>query len=461
MRTDIDELRGVPLFADFAEDELVWLASVLVVRDVPAGEVLFREGEQPHSFVVLFRGELMISREIANGSEVMTRLHVGDGREVEEGGKPTAANFFTGDVQMLNRLPYFATATSTEPSRVGLLGPDDFDAMLACCPQVARVMLPAIAWRIRATESRTQQDNSLRALGTIAAGLAHELNNPAAVALRGVTDLGPAVRTLVAAAAQWPPPPDLPARLSGLRPPEGALERADREDAIEGWLDDQGVRSGGEDAGLLADAGVDVAWLERLENPAMAVRYLCAHIALEALCDDLRASVDRICALVEDVRSYTQLDRAPVQEVDIEADLDRTLRMLSARLTGIRVHREYVADLPSFAGRGAELNQVWTHLIANAADALAGGGDLWVRTGHANGHVTVEIADSGPGIPDNVRERLFEPFFTTKDIGKGTGLGLHVAWRIVTERHHGTVEVTSTPGDTRFTVWLPLSQHRI
>ncbi|KAA2252413.1 cyclic nucleotide-binding domain-containing protein [Solihabitans fulvus] len=457
-------LRDIPLFAGLSGEQLDWLASVLAIRDASPGEVLFTEGEPPAGLFLLLDGELTMTRLVDDRQQVGTRHRVGG--EAPDPGKPAAANSFTGEVQLLTGNPHTATATVTAQSRIGVLSPADFQEMLARCPQVAGVMLPVVAWRLRMTEMQARERSTLAALSTVAAGLAHELNNPAAAARRASGELPAAIADVESAAADWAMageesahPRALREELRGRPVPQSALGRADREDEIEDWLVDHDCDVRGEAGGLLADAGADAEWLSSVGARGVpvgpAVRYLCALLAVESLTVDLADSVGRVSALVDDVRTYTQLDRAPEQEVDIHAGLDSTLRLLSAKLRGVTVERSYDPALPRLLAKGAELNQVWTNIIDNALDALGGSGTVSLRTWLDGSCVSVEIGDDGPGIPPEVQARLFEPFFTTKDIGSGTGLGLHIVYRIVTERHGGSIEVYSQPGRTRFVIRLP------
>ncbi|WP_336209408.1 ATP-binding protein [Nonomuraea sp. LPB2021202275-12-8] len=454
------ELRDIPLFESLSQDTLAWVDQAMDVREAEPGDVLFAEGDPPSGLFILLAGELTLTKTVGGREEVLTRHRIsGDPPETD---KPSAANFFTGEVQLLTGEPHIATATVTAPGRVGVLCPADFEDMLGRCPEIARVMLPVLAWRIRAEETKARERGMLTALGTVAAGLAHELNNPAAAAKRATAQLPRAIVELEAAAAAWSAHGHRDDVRQGLtaRTGIGALAAADLEDEISDWLDDHGQEAAAAESGLLADGGADPAWLDALagrvgEALEPALRYLCAILTVESLATDLTDSVSRLSALVDDVRTYTQLDRAPEQEVDIHQGLESTLRLLSAKSSGITVHRDYDPALPLLTARGAELNQVWTNLIDNALDALGGKGELHLRTRRDGTCVAVEIADTGPGIPQEIRGRLFEPFFTTKDIGKGTGLGLHIVYRVVTEQHGGSIEVDSAPGRTSMVVRLP------
>jgi signal transduction histidine kinase len=243
------------------------------------------------------------------------------------------------------------------------------------------------------------------------------------------------------------------------------LEASDQEDAITDWLDSHEVRDGWDMAPTFVAAGLDVAWLDRVEatvDPGCleaALRWLNYTIDTELLMNEIEDSTTRISTLVGAAKQYSQLDRAPYQVVDVHELLDSTLMMLSGKIPpGITVVKEYDRSLPQIPAYAAELNQVWTNLIDNAVSAMNGTGTLTVRTGKVReDEVFVEFGDTGPGVPPEIKNRIFEPFFTTKPVGEGTGLGLDISWRIVVKKHHGDLSLESSPGDTRFRVRLPVT----
>jgi signal transduction histidine kinase len=248
------------------------------------------------------------------------------------------------------------------------------------------------------------------------------------------------------------------------------LEASDREDTITDWLDGQGVRNGWELAPVFTQAGLDTAWLDQVaatmaDSSADSLtldstfRWIGYTVETELLMNEIEDSTTRVSTLVGAAKQYSQLDRAPYQVIDVHELLDSTLLMLSGKFPpGIRVVKEYYAALPRISAYAGELNQVWTNLIDNAVSAMGSTGVLTVRTGLDRDHVFVEFEDTGPGVPEEIRERIFEPFFTTKPVGEGTGLGLDISWRIVVNKHHGYLQLESSPGDTRFRVRLPITQ---
>ena len=458
-----ESLRVTPLFAELAVTDLAWIADRANIRDVLPGDVIFAEGSPPTGLFVLLAGELTITRIVDGREVVLTRHRLTDTPDPD---KPLAANSYSGEVQLMTGEPHIATATACTPGRVAVLDQATFEELLGRCPEVARVMLPVLAWRIRAEETRARERGTLTALGTMAAGLAHELNNPAAAASRAAGEMASAVAALEGAARDWAIHGNQ-RELRALKPTTagsgGGLAGAEREDEIDDWFDDHDYQPEGDETGLLADAGADADWLETLSAAVgadalpWALRYLRAIMYVDSLTTDLTESISRVSSLVDDVRTYTQLDRAPVQEVDVPAGLESTLRLLSAKMHGITVRRQFEPGLAQPLARGAELNQVWTNLIDNALHAMGGSGELTLVARRDGACIAVEIRDTGPGVPDDIKDRLFTPFFTTKDIGQGTGLGLHIVYRIITEGHGGSIEVYSRPGQTQFVVRLPMS----
>jgi signal transduction histidine kinase len=258
---------------------------------------------------------------------------------------------------------------------------------------------------------------------------------------------------------------DFVARISDAGPQLSTLERSDREDELGDWLADRGVSGEWELAGVFVSARLHPGDLDRVADAVdasflePAVRWLAYTVETETLLAEILDSTARISGLVDAARQYSQLDRAPHQETDLHAGLDATLVMMSVRTgPGITVVKDYDPGLPRVPAYAGELNQVWTNLVHNALDAMAGEGRLTLRTAVDGDFALVEVVDTGPGVPEELRRRIFEPFFTTKPVGQGTGLGLDVSWRIVVNRHGGDLRVVSRPGDTRFQVRLPLRE---
>jgi signal transduction histidine kinase len=409
---------------------------------------------------------------------VMSR-RVGDddvevNRTSERGVYAGAFNAYLGD-----RLPqvYNNSMRVTEPSRFFVLDARDFAKLMNQWFPMAVHLLEGLFFGTQNTQRAVSQRERLLALGSLSAGLTHELNNPATAAMRATSALrervagmrhklgvigagGYAKATLHTLVELQERAVELVAKAPALSP----IEASDREDAIADWLDDHGISDGWQLAPVFVQAGLDIAWLDQVEATVGeqtlegALRWLNYTVETELLMNEIEEATTRISALVGRAKQYSQLDRAPYQVVNVRDLLDSTLLMLSAKIpSGITVVKEYDPAVPAIPVYAAELNQVWTNLIDNAVSAMNGTGTLTVRTGLDRDQVFVEIGDTGPGIPEQIKGRIFEPFFTTKPVGEGTGLGLDISWRIVVNKHHGDIKVQSVPGDTRFVVRLPLT----
>ncbi|MFJ6938132.1 ATP-binding protein [Streptomyces sp. NPDC101132] len=471
-------LRSLELFERLTEEQLDWLVSVSRPRTLADGEVLFHDGDPDAEFHVLLSGGLVVTKVVDGREEVLTRHSTEEEGADGHDGKPSAAHRFTGELPLLTEGGYVATAAASGPATSVVTYPRQvFFEMLGRCHGVAAVLLPVLAWRIKSSEVQARKRATVEALGTLAAGLAHELNNPAAAVARAAQELGPAVERLVRTAHSWGAVADgaqravldrLAAALDTLPPPATSdpLAQADAEEELADWAEETGAESAGLLAAGLADLGLELGWLlERLEGvtePALpaALDHLAALLETRALTAELRAAGPRISQLVAATRDYANLDRAPEQRFAVTDGLENTLVVLRAKLTGITVVRAYEENLPELTGYPSELNQVWTNLVDNAAEAMEGSGTLTLRVRAEGGCMVVEVADTGRGIPEESLPRVFEPFYTTKDVGKGTGLGLHLSYRIVTQRHRGSLTARSVPGDTRMTVRLPLAPGR-
>ena len=427
----VARLRETPLFADVDETPLRELVARGEIVDLEPGEVLIRQGDAADALFVVLAGELEVTRQ--SGESRLPVAVVGPGA-------------LQGEIAALEGGTRVATVAATRTAEVLRIPVGAMRQLLATGPDVAIAVIRTAVARLRAMEVTLREREKLAALGTLSAGLAHELNNPAAAALRSIAALDGAVNA-AESSPRPSPPPRPPADTS---PPKSALERADRISEIEP------IAGSAEAASALVEAGWTAASLR--EQPAEVMPWLAADASVRQLLGELEIALTRISDIVGAVKGYTYLDQAPVGRVDVRIGLEQTLVILRHRLRDIEVRTEIADDLPPIEAYGSELNQVWTNLIDNAADAMDGRGTLTVRaepeaTPEGVG-VRVTIADSGSGIPPEIRARLFEPFFTTKEPGKGTGLGLHISYGVVA-RHGGRIEVDSVPGETRFTVTLP------
>ena len=421
-----------------------------------AGEVLVAEGGPTDFFYVMLEGELRAIRNYGNQTILLGIAKPGS---------------FLGEIPLLLDSPSAATVRALKPSRLFRLRKDDFWQMLSVCPSVARQIFREMATRVRNLEGYSQQRERLASLGTMAAGLAHELNNPATAARRASTHLREVVDNLQCFACdlyqplkpeQW----DALIEASENCAPAkvDSVTRSDREEEVATWLERQGIADGWKLAPAFVNAGIGSDTLQVLasklphESLAPAFGWLEATLSLDALLKEIDGSTTRIAELVKAVKSYSHMDKSPMQEVDIHEGIESTLLMLGHKLKGVTVTRKFDRAIPRIMAYGGELNQVWTNLIDNAIDAVKGTGKICIATFLDDDQVVVEIADNGSGIPPEVQLHIFEPFYTTKGVGSGTGLGLMISNRIIADRHGGEIEFESEPGDTRFKVRLPINQ---
>jgi len=451
-------LQAIPLFANLSVEQAGCFERGEIV-ELEAGKILATEGEPLESFYVLLEGEMRVSRNYSNQAILLG---------------VTKPGMFLGELSLLLDSPNLATVRTLKPSRLFRLGKDDFWRMLSTCPSVASQIFRTMATRVKNLEGYSQQREKLASLGTMAAGLAHELNNPATAARRAAANLRDVVENLQSFACelhelfppeQWPHLIDLSQSAmarAGKSEPLDSVTRSDREEEVGTWLEQHGVADGWKLSSAFVGAGLDAKELAALaaKIPAAALPsafgWLEASLSLNSLLNEIDGSTTRIAELVKAVKSYSYMDQSPMQEIDVHEGIEDTLTMLGHKLKGITVTRKYDRAIPRILAYGGELNQVWTNLLDNAIYAVKGTGKICVATFLDDDQVVVEIADNGSGIPPDVQSHIFEPFYTTKGVGSGTGLGLVISDRIVGSRHGGEIEFTSEPGDTRFKVRLPI-----
>lgn len=383
---------------------------------------------------------------------------------------------YMGEIPLLLDAPWGAIVRVTKPTRLFRVSQENFWRMMSTCHSVAKEILQTAANRLRNLEGYSSQRQKLISLGTMAAGLAHELNNPAAAARRAAAQLHEtvnSVQSLICELGQVLEVDDwerlLAAEQEATRRmnealPLDSLTRSDREEALARWFEQHKVPEGWRLASSFVSAGVDGEWLSALakqlspNSHVAAVNWLDARLNLHSLLKLVDQSTGRVADLVKAIKSYTHMDQSPMQEINIHEGIESTLTMLGYKLKNVEVVRAFDKSVPRIMAYGGELNQVWTNLIDNAIDAVGGSGKICVGTFVEDNQVVVEIVDNGKGIPPEVQPRLFEPFFTTKSVGTGTGLGLLISNRIVASRHGGEIEFESKPGETRFKVRLPLTR---
>ncbi len=382
-----------------------------------------------------------------------------------------------GETMLLLDIPWLAAARASKPARLFRLHEDNFWRMLAACPSVTREVFRSASNRMRNMEGYSQQREKLVSLGTMAAGLAHELNNPAAAARRASAHLQQTTDKLQTFLCQlskdlepkhWQALVNASEEASASKAPElDHLARSDRAESVANWLDERGVAGAWDLAPTFVNVGLDSAWLAELTDKlppashADALGWLEARLNLKSLVGQVEQSTGRIAELVKAVKSYSYMDQSPMQEVDIHEGIESTLTMLGHKLKNVTLVRAFDRSVPRIMAYGSELNQVWTNLIDNAIDAVKAAGKICVGTSLEDDQLVVEIVDDGPGIPPDIQSHMFEPFFTTKSVGTGTGLGLIISNRIVGDRHGGEIEFESRPGETRFKVRLPVHRGQL
>jgi signal transduction histidine kinase len=461
----VTDLRPMDLFADLSDDELQAWCDAAVLKDIPAGTVYARQDETRTGLILILEGTIEALVQDGTGDEPIGN-HVA----------PT----WMGAIPTLVGGPSAVRMVARNDVRVAVIAPDDFiDLVRAHRPVFMRVMAKVRPVTRRITQREANRDR-LAALGTMSAGLAHELNNPASAAKRAASDLADAldvltgtVGLLVEAGVEREQAAELvalqreAAAQCAAHVPLSALDAADADDALTDAMAAAGVDDPWRISDPLVSAGVDPAFVTRVADaagPATAatLRWIAASLGARQLSAELRESTDRMGELVKAIKTYAYMDRGELVEVDVREGLDSTLTLLKHKLkhTEIEVERDYDPGLGKITVHGAELNQVWTNLLDNAIDAVGESGHITITTRADGDCAEVDIADDGPGIPADIRDRVFDPFFTTKEVGSGTGLGLDTARRILVDRHHGSLTLESRPGRTVFRARLPINGAR-
>ena len=460
----VEALRRVHVFADLTDEQLRWFADNSEDLRYSSGDVLFDKGDPPDQMVILLEGEFHAYWD-ENDHDMVYIGRAGD-----------PASEVTGMLPFSRMTSYQVTGRAVTDMRLLRFPVHLFPEMMQRIPVLVQRLVGIMSDRVRESATLDQQQDKLMALGKLSAGLAHELNNPAAGATRAANDLIETLKELRAAdmrlcsydltekqqasiAAFESKAIDHTATVEQLN----SLEQSDREDEVSAWLEEHGIAEPWKLSANLVEAGIDSAALEDLlgEIPPTATGDVLARVnsqlAAAKLASEIKTSTARISDLVGAIKEYSYMDQAKVQELDVHKGLENTLLILKFKLKKkkITLTRDYAESLPRIKAYGSELNQVWTNLIVNAVDAMNEGGTLKVRTKREPTDIMVEIRDNGGGIPASVRSRIFEPFFTTKPVGEGTGLGLDTVARIV-RKHRGNVRFESKPGDTCFQVRLPI-----
>ena len=454
---NLNDLRKSALFQGLSDEELTRLMDMAEPVSLRAGECLIRQGDHGDSAYVLTKGEFEIQKQSGQSLIKIAVRNPGD---------------VVGEMALLSRTTRNASVIAKTEAEALRIPQEAFEKLLADSSSAALTILHWVMARLNQNESLLHQHEKMAALGTLSAGLAHELNNPAAAAQRSASELDKAVKKwqalthrIEAAAfkegqSDWLNEfkEEMERRFESPQKLE-ALEKIERVDQLEAWLDANGIESAWELAPAMVNFGWGIESLEALKSLPffeLAVQWLGTGCVMMGLLSEVQHTTRRISQIVHAMKSYTYLDQAPILEVDVHEGLENTLIIMQHKLKqGISIKREYAPNLPRIQAYASELNQVWTNIIDNAIDAMNGKGSITLRTYEKDDKVVVEIIDNGPGIPTEIQGRIFEPFFTTKEPGHGTGLGLHISHDIIANHHHGQLLVVSKPGETKFRIILP------
>ena len=462
-RPTLEELRTIDLFEELDDAQLALWRDAAEIRELPADALVADAGQAtPPDFMLLLRGVVQGLITEAGRVEPITRQ---------------TAPTWMGAISVLTETRVGGEMRAVTDVRLAVVAAEDFTRLVTSQRPVFRRVMRAVRPVATRIAAREQNRERLASLGTMAAGLAHELNNPASAARRAAADLADALDVLastiglfVESGIERTQAQELVAmqreamERAAARDALSALDAADAEDELLESLERLNVSEPWRLSEPLVVAGIDAAWLDRLTaiagpGTSAAVWWIASSLTTRELAAEIAESTERMSKLVKAIKAYAFMDRGELVETDVHEGLETTLVVLGHKLkhTSIEVRRDYDRSLPKITLRGSELNQVWTNLLANAIEALGETGVIKIVTQRDGACARVDIADNGSGIPENIRAHVFDPFFTTKDVGEGTGLGLDTARRIVTERLNGSIDFESTPGRTVFHVWLPLN----
>ena len=456
-----DFLKKIPLFAGLAEEDLRRLCQLITEVNLTAGEELFTEGSPGDKAYVIQEGQIEIFK-VSGGRKV--QLAVRQPGDV------------IGEMSLLETSTRNASGRAITDSNLLVISHEHLNKLLDTSPSAARAMVYTVSARLRSTELLLRESEKMAQLGTLTAGIAHELNNPASATQRGASQLQSVFGELQHAQLQLNQANltdnqlrdllelDQFARQRASHPEDlDSIDRSDREYELETWLENHGIDEAWEIAPILVNLGYQTDQLNLLaekfskEQWPSIVSWLGKTYSTYSLLEEISQGAGRISEIVKSLKSYVYLDQAPVQEVDLHEGLSNTLVILRNKLKqGVNVRREYAEDIPPIMAYGSELNQVWTNLIDNAIDAMSGKGEITIRTYREDDYVIVEIEDNGPGISEEIQSKIFSPFFTTKPVGEGTGLGLSITYSII-NKHEGEIKVFSKPGNTCFQVTIPIN----
>jgi signal transduction histidine kinase len=454
----LEEVRKIAVFTDLPQEQLEWFVSNCMEARFAKGELVYKEGTVAEYMSIFLEGRIFARREAEGANSPVFIVEKGD---------------VTGLLPFSRMTHLTITGRAEEPVHLLLFPATLFQEMLQRMPVLGKRLVGLLTDRVREVTRSEQQRDKLAALGKLSAGLAHELNNPAAAAARSADALLECLARLrkldalpYLSEANCASIAKVETELRAeLQPPafKDQLERSDREESVTSWLESHSIPEAWKLSPLLVDANLTREHLERYQaasgsTMATALTRFATLLEMERIIGQVSHSTRRISTLVKAIKEYSYMDQSPVQEVDIVRGIETTIAIMEHKLKkGIQVIREFAPDVPKVTANGGELNQIWTNLIDNAADAMKDKGKLRVRVIHEGDYVLVEIIDNGTGIPEDVQPHIFEPFFTTKGVGDGTGLGLDAVQRIV-RKNRGSINFESVPGETRFQVRIPIRQ---
>jgi signal transduction histidine kinase len=463
---NLHDLRKSPLFQGLSDEELQQLMDMAESVSLRAGEILIKQGEPGDSAYVLINGDFEVQKQ---SGQSLIKIDVRNPGDV------------VGEMALLSRAPRNATLIAKTDGEVLRIPQEAFEKLLSSSTTAAMAVLQWVMARLTQNESLLHQQEKMAALGTMSAGLAHELNNPSAAAQRSASQLRETQSRWLNLTHQierialeenqinWLEDFMQEASRRFESPLKlNALEKIDLVDQLQVWLEGSGVESAWELAPAMVNFGWESESLEMLKRKlspslfSLSMQWLSTGCLMMDLLSEVLQTTERISQIVRAVKSYTYLDQAPLLEVDVHEGLENTLVIMQHKLKkGVTVKRDYSPNLPRIEAYASELNQVWTNIIDNAIDAMNGRGEIKIRTYEEDQRVIVELTDNGPGIPEEIQSRIFEPFFTTKAPGHGTGLGLHISHDIIANRHHGQLLVESKPGETKFKAILPINLAKV
>ncbi|HSG45745.1 MAG TPA: ATP-binding protein [Anaerolineales bacterium] len=455
---NIQDLRKSPLFQGLSDEALQQLMDNAKPVSLKAGEALMKQGEEGDSAFVVVSGAFEIQKQTGQSLIKIDVRNEGD---------------VLGEMALLSSAPRNATVMAVKDSETLCISKEVFDDLLSTSTAASLAVLNWVMSRLSQNEALLHQQERMAALGTLSAGLAHELNNPAAAAQRSASLLKESqakwlvlthefeARAFQEKQTDWLNDfMEKAARKFESPVKLDALDKIDLVDQLQTWLEANNIESAWELAPVMVNFGWDAESLVSLKESKffeLSIEWLGAGCMMTELLNEVQETTNRLSQIVKAMKAYTYLDQAPLLEVDVHEGLENTIVIMQHKLKkGVNIKREYAKDLPHIQAYASELNQVWTNIIDNAVDAMDGNGQIILRTYEDHNDVVVEIIDSGPGIPKDVQSRIYEPFFTTKPPGKGTGLGLHISHDIIANRHHGQLLVESKPGETKFKAVLPV-----